>query len=133
MQRAPWFKAEAQPEIWTYVSGTPVKQTLKTRAQTEEELLKHLKPGQSLQDELEAATRAKHLGKHSAAVWDLVEWATSHRRLDPGHLKGEWSWHCMGQKVLSITGTEAARSIKAGVHYSKPRRPFPSSSPVPTR
>ena len=125
MQRAPWFKRDARPEIWTYVSGTPVEQTLKTRAQTQEELLKHLKPGQSLQDELEAATRAKHLGEHSAAVWDLEEWATSHQRLDPGHLKGERSWHCMGQKVLSITGTKAALTIKAGVHYSNAKAPVP--------
>lgn len=125
VQRAPWFKPDAQPEIWTYGKTAPVKQVLKTREQTEEALRQRLKPGETLESELQDATAAKHLGGRSNAVWQLVEWATMHERLDPGHRKGERSWHCMGQKVLSITGTRAGLSIKAGVHYTGAGAPAP--------
>ena len=125
MQRAPWFKPDAQPEIWTYGRGAPVKQRLKTREQAEEALRDRLKANQSLEAELVAATTAKHLGALSKSVWELVEWATSHGRLDPSHLKGERAWHCLGQKVLSIKGTTAGLAVRAGVHYTGVKAPEP--------
>ncbi len=118
MQRAPWLRAEAQPEVWTYGEGAPVRQKLRTCTQSEEMLRARLKPGQSLEDELVASSTAKHLGTHSAAVWELVEWATSHPRLDPSHLRGERAWHCLGQKVLSIKVSRGELAVRVGIHYS---------------
>lgn len=124
-QRAPWFKLDAQPEIWTYGKTAPVRQVLKTREQTRQALHERLKPGETFKSELQDATAAKHLGGRSNAVWELVEWATMHEQLDPGHRKGERAWHCMGQKVLSITGTRAGLKITAGVHYTGAGAPEP--------
>ena len=67
-----------------------------------------------------------HLGARSNAVYDLVEWATKEPLLDASHRRGERSWHCMGQKVLSIKGTTTGLAITAGIHYSKP-----GEAPVP--
>lgn len=124
MQRAPWFKADDQPEIWTYGTSDPVKQTLKTRGETEEELSKFLNPDQNHQRVPKSARTSKHLGAYSPAVWNLVEWATSHELLDPNHRSNERSWLCMGQKVLSITSTKSELRITAGVH-SKGKAPVP--------
>ena len=125
MQRAPWFKTDARPEIWTYGKTAPTRQKLKTPKQTCEALLERLKPNQTLDDELVASTTAKHLGTHSTSVWELVEWATSHARLDPSHLRGERAWHCLGQKVLSIKGMRGGLAIRAGVHYTGANAPKP--------
>lgn len=125
MQRIAWLKAAAQPEIWTYGKGPPAKQPLKTREQTLAAFTERLKPGQTLSSELATATTAKHLGHQSAAVRELVEWVTSHPLLDASHLKGERSWHCMGQKVLSITGTRSELKITGGIHYSGTGAPVP--------
>ncbi len=125
MQRAPWFKTYARPEIWTYGKTAPMRQKLKTPKQTCEALLERLKPNQTLDDELVASTTAKHLGRHSTSVWELVEWVTSHARLDPSHLRGERAWHCLGQKVLSIKGMRGGLAIRAGVHYTGANAPEP--------
>jgi hypothetical protein len=55
-----------------------------------------------------------------------VEWATKEPLLDASHRRGERSWHCMGQKVLSIKVTTAGLAVTAGIHYSKP-----GEAPVP--
>lgn len=51
----------------------------------------------------------------------LVDWATAHALLDPGHRRSERAWHCMGQKVLSLRPTkDGGLDVRAGIHYSKP-------------
>lgn len=126
MQRAPWLRPEAQPQIWTYRRGAPTtRQRLRTRAQAEDALRARLKPGQSLEEELLASATAKHLGARSEAVFELVEWATSHPRLDPSHLRGERAWHCRGQKVLSIKTGRNELHVRAGIHYSGADAPKP--------
>jgi hypothetical protein len=67
-----------------------------------------------------------HLGVRSGAVYDLVEWATMEPLLDASHRQGERSWHCMGQKVLSIKVTTTGLAVTAGIHYSEPGK-----APVP--
>lgn len=70
-------------------------------------------------EELYKASTAAHLGDRSPRVEGLVDWATSHPDLDPGHRRGERSWHCMGQRVLSIKGTAKDRlEIRAGIHFT---------------
>jgi hypothetical protein len=77
-------------------------------------------------DELRKAATPVHLGARSNAGYDLVEWAAREPLLDASHRRGERSWHCMGQKVLSIKGTTTGLTITAGIHYSKP-----GEAPVP--
>jgi hypothetical protein len=119
LQRAPWFTATARPEVYLHDGHIARRRELPTQHDTVN-LLKTLKPGKSPEDELREAATPMHLGLRSAIVYDLVEWATTEPRLDASHRRGERSWHCMGQRVLSITGTTAGLAITAGIHYSKP-------------
>jgi hypothetical protein len=120
LQRAPWFTSNAQPKIWLHDGTTAETVPLPTQDETVARAAE-VKPGVPPHAELRNAATPKHLGVASRAVYELVEWATTHSLLDNGHRRGERSWHCMGQKVLSIKATkEGAVSITAGVHYSKP-------------
>jgi hypothetical protein len=124
LQRAPWFKADARPDVYLHDG-------VNTRAcelPTQDETVKRLaaKHKGSPQDELRKAAMPAHLGVRSSTVYDLVEWATNEPRLDASHRRGERSWHCMGQKVLSIKVTRAGLAVIAGIHYSKP-----GEAPVP--
>jgi len=119
MQRAPWLRDDVRPEIWLHDGATAEQVALRDRGETtgHDDLPWH-KQGPAA--ELAAAATPKHLGERAAGVVELVEWATTDPRLDPGHRRGERSWHCMGQKVLSITRTHSGLRVVAGIHYSKP-------------
>lgn len=118
-QRAPWFNDDARPELWLHDCQQVERHDLPTQADTISALTRRLKPGQSLADELRSAATAVHLGARSQSVLDLAEWATTDPLLDASHRRGERSWHCMGQRVLSIKPTTSGLTITAGIHYSK--------------
>ena len=120
LQRAPWFKVHARPEVWLHGGATACRQDLPSKDATVAQLTARLKPGQSLEDELHQAATPIHLGVRSAAVYELVEWATTHPLLDASHRRGERAWHCMGQQVLSIKRTTTGLTITAGIQYSNP-------------
>jgi hypothetical protein len=124
LQRAPWFKAEARPVVYLHDGVTAHVCDLPAQDETVKRL--DAKHKGSPEDELRKAATPAHLGARSDAVYDLVEWATKEPRLDASHRRGERSWHCMGQKVLSIKGTTIGLTITAGIHYSKP-----GEAPVP--
>ena len=126
LQRSAFLKEEAQPHIyvheiaWGAVAPTKVK-SLKLRSPDEAvaALVKRIPNKMTPAEELADAATPMHLGDRSDSVAQLVDWASRHRSLDPGHRKGERSWHCMGQKVLSIKGTKAkGLAIRSGIHYS---------------
>ena len=122
MQRAPWFRPEVQPEIWLHDGSTVDREPLPSRDSTFEALERRLEPGDDLHKELRRAATAVHLGVRSPSVYSLVEWATTHERLDAGHRRGERSWHCMGQRVLSIRPTRSGLALTAGIHYTDAAR-----------
>ncbi len=130
MQRAPWFVEAARPEIWLHEEGTAMLATSRTTADTIKALDTSRKDGDHADDELRAATTPMHLGDGSRGVFDLVEWATKHEALDAGHRRGERSWHCMGQKVLSIRRTTGGIRITAGIHYGGEKAPVPVEVPA---
>jgi hypothetical protein len=103
LQRAPWFKAEARPVVYLHDGVTAHVCDLPAQDETVKRL--NAKHKGSPEDELRKAATPAHLGARSDAVYDLVEWATKEPLLDASHRRGERSWHCMGQKVLSIKGT----------------------------
>ena len=128
LQRSAFLKDDAQPTVyvhelgWGEIAPTRLKQR-KARSKDEAiaAVMKRIPGTMTPEEELTDAATPKHLGDRSGAVAQLVDWATRHPRLDPGHRKGERSWHCMGQKVLSIRGTKAkGLAIRAGIHYSAP-------------
>lgn len=111
LQRAPWFKAEARPDVYLHDGVTAQRCDLPTQDDTVKRLA--AKHGGSPEVELRKAATPAHLGARSNAVYDLVEWATKEPLLDASHRRGERSWHCMGQKVLSIKGTTTGLAIIA--------------------
>ena len=124
LQRAPWFKTEVRPDMYLHDGVTAHLCDLPAQDETVKRL--DAKHKGSPENELRKAATPAHLGARSSAVYDLVEWATKEPSLDASHRRGERSWHCMGQKVLSIKGTTIGLTIPAGIHYSKP-----GEAPVP--
>jgi hypothetical protein len=125
LQRAPWFKPDARPKVYLHNGVTTHARELPTQDETVKRLADAKHDG-SPEVELRKAATPAHLGAHSNAVYDLVEWATKQPLLDASHRRSERSWHCMGQKLLSIKGTTTGLAITAGIHYSKP-----GEAPVP--
>lgn len=117
MQRAPWLAVDAQPEIWLHDGTTATQAPPRTRADTQAALVAHVAP-LSPAEELRKAATPLHLGQRSASLDALVEWATTHPLLDPGHRQSERSWHCRGQRVLSIKPGKGGITITPGIHYS---------------
>lgn len=118
LQRGPWFTGGARPQVYLHNGATLRACPLPVQSETVERLTS-VKPGLSPEEELRLAATPKHLGSHSGAVYELSEWATKHPLLDASHRRGERSWHCMGQKVLSIKATKGGLAVTAGIHYSK--------------
>jgi uncharacterized small protein (DUF1192 family) len=103
LQRAPWLKREARPQVFTHdvrvvggalVGGKVSAARLPSRKATLHEYAERLKAGQTLKDELREAATPAHFGKRSHDVAELIHWATDHHQLDPGHRKSERSWPC---------------------------------------
>jgi hypothetical protein len=124
LQRAPWFKPDARPDVYLHDGFTIRPCELPTQDETVRRLA--AKHEGSPHAELGKAATPAHLGGRSGSVYELVEWATKKPLLDASHRRAERSWHCMGQKVLSIKVTTAGLMITAGIHYSKP-----GEAPVP--
>ena len=72
LQRAPWFKAEARPEIYLHNGVTTHACDLPTQDETVKRL--DAKHQGSPEVELRKAATPAHLGARSDAVNDLVEW-----------------------------------------------------------
>jgi hypothetical protein len=123
-QRVPWLKKASQPELFVHSSGgTPARRTLRSRRDT---IAAFTDPRGTLgpSDDLGKALTPTHLGAATPGVWALVEKATTSPVLDHAHRQGERSWHCAGQRVLSIARNTSGVTIKAGIHYSGPKKPL---------
>jgi hypothetical protein len=119
LQRATWLKRAVRPHVFVHSGGklTPCK--MPAQEDTIKEFKRRLTKAQTLSDELRDATAPAYLGQRSNAVIELVDWATAHPLLDPSHRRSERSWHCLGQRVLSIKGTTKGIAVTAGIHYTK--------------
>jgi hypothetical protein len=100
LQSSAWLIQRASPEIWLHGSSLR-RAAIPSRDQTVKNLDSIL-AGKTPAADLRAATAPARMGQGTDAVRDLVEWATKHPLLDPGHRRSERSWHCMGQRVLSM-------------------------------
>ena len=123
LQRAPWLTEGARPTVHLHDGDcVDAKETLAKSEETIDRVC-HVTE-KSPREELRSAATPLHLGEdHSAKVAELVEWATKHPLLDPGHRQGERAWHCMGQKVLSIRRSGTTPKIRAGIHTTKEGKP----------
>jgi hypothetical protein len=131
LQRAPWFKLEAQPEVWLHDGFETELEILKSPDDTIKALSERLNPKQTLAQELSEAATPAHLGDQSEAVEILVEWATKNPLLDGSHRPGYRAWQCMGQKVLSIELSNSELIITAGIHWTKSNKaPKPKKIPL---
>ena len=118
-QRAPWLTDETRPEIWTHQARAVTRAPVLDREQTVESVTRWAKDrsaGKGPVAELKTASTPLHLGRFSAGVTALAEWATSDPQLDAAHRQGERSWHCLGQKVLSLRLQHGVLDIRAGIH-----------------
>lgn len=138
LQRAPWLKREARPQVFTHdvrvtagsLAGGQVRAVrLPSRKATLHQFSERLTPGQTLKDELRDAATPAHFGARSRDVAELIQWATNHHQLDPRHRKSERSWHCRGQRVLSIRSGAGGLVVRAGIDAGD--APEPPSTVVP--
>lgn len=115
--RLPWLKKSARPELWVHDGAAAARRTRQlTREQAIQEMQRKAAKGDVHKDFTESST-ALHLGDTVASVTD---WATADPRLDPGHRKGERSWHFRGQRVLSLRrSSKKVVQIRAGIHFSE--------------
>lgn len=128
LQRIPWLRAEVRPDVWLHDAAHAERADRRARAETLDRLADP-RHGKSPEEDLASAATPTHLGKGTGAVAALVEWATKHPLLDPGHRRGERAWHCMGQKVLAITTATGGVKVTAGIHYRDPKT-APQPTPV---
>jgi hypothetical protein len=121
-QRAAWLDESAQPDLWHYDGDDLEQVQMPDRTATIEAFAEVLKD-KSPVAELEHAYTPLHLGVNAIGVSALVEWATTHPRLDHGHRRSERAWHHAGQRVLSIRRVAGGLAIRAGIHYSDNNAP----------
>jgi hypothetical protein len=114
-QRLPWLSEGRRPELWLHSGGSVERASALDRAGAVRALADRLQ-GWSPLEEFTAASTALHLGSNGGAVDVLIEWATRDIRLDAAHRQSERSWHCMGQRVLSIRRTRMGLRVLGGVH-----------------
>src|SRR5437879_13122547 len=115
---APGCADDGLPSIWIHEGESAELRRRPSRKDTISCVSTLLRAGQDFADELRRAATAIYLRERSRDIFDLVEWATKNQLLEPGHRKGEPAWHCMGQKVLSIKGTDGGLNIRGGIHWS---------------
>ena len=120
-QRLPWFSDRRRPDLWLH-SGERVERAPAIERAAAIRALTDRLDGRSPQQEFTAASTALHLGSGGGAVDVLVQWATRDVRLDAAHRQSERSWHCTGQRVLSIRRTRTGLRILGGVHGSSDDR-----------
>ncbi|MGY1709106.1 PGN_0703 family putative restriction endonuclease [Geodermatophilus sp. SYSU D00758] len=116
-QRLPWFSAGRRPELWLHDGVTARPAPVGDRAAAVAALGARPEDGDIRADFTGAAT-ALHLGSRAGVVDLLVDWATRDPRLDSAHRQNERSWHCTGQRVLSVRGRRGGMRVLAGVHGS---------------
>lgn len=125
VQRAAWLVRHARPRVLLH-DGESVESTdIPSHRAAVENVIGAL-DGLTPAEELAKASTPKHLGPRSDDVADLVEWAARHPHLDPGHRRSQRSWHCLGQRVLSIETTHGGVRIRAGIHASDASASAPS-------
>lgn len=126
LHRAAWLRPEACPEIWTHDSITASLQPVPGREEALGAFESALKGAESPEMELRRSATPTHLGRSwSDSLSDIVEWATKHPLLDGSHRRGQRSWQCMGNRVLSIATAESGLKIKAGIHRPEGRDDSP--------
>ena len=116
LQRSAWLDRSARPHVYVHSAGRVAQTIVPTKGDTIEEFENRFG---CLSEELRDATAPAHLGRRSAAVTELVDWATANDCLDPSHRRGERAWQCLGQRVLSIKRSRSGIAVTAGIHYSK--------------
>ncbi len=109
-------------KVWSHkvkwgasVSEPPVAARVST-ADEASEVLRRRKARPSPEEELAKATKALHLNSSTDCMFELVEWAARQPHVDTGHRKGQRSWHCRGQQVLSIQRSLTGVVVRAGIH-----------------
>lgn len=118
-QRVPWLAEEHQPTLYEHDGVSVERLEPVSRSDTIQAHLDRLGE-QSPGEELRSAATPAYLGHRRKQVAELVEWATENLFLDSAHRRQERSWHCFGQRVLSIRSTKAGLSLRAGIHATKP-------------
>jgi hypothetical protein len=73
----------------------------------------------AVEAELRASSEPKHLGGGGRFVYDLIEWVSRRRDLDPAHRQGYRAWQYRGQKVLEISPGKGGVTVVAGVKGEK--------------
>jgi hypothetical protein len=120
-QRLPWFAEDRRPELWLHDASGVEAVPCHDRGATVRAVLERL-GGVSPRAEFTAAATALRLGAAAGAVDLLVDWATRDERLDAAHRQNERSWHCSGQRVLSVRRTRSGLRLLAGIHGSSDDR-----------
>lgn len=124
-QRIPWLRKAAQPALFVFgPDARPEPRPLRRRRDTVVAFTEARKKAESPADDLGRALTPAHLGGATNGVWQLVERATTDPALDHGHRPGERSWHCAGQRVLSMCRIAGGVRILAGIHYSGAKQPL---------
>lgn len=121
-QRIPWLTDVARPVIWLHDNGHVEAAATRTRRDTVQAVRAWAKArsnGGGPKGELTQASTPAYLGDAGQRITILVEWATSHPQLDASHVSGTRSWHCAGQKVLSVEHGHGILRIRAGIHDSQ--------------
>ncbi len=118
-QRASCLRADYGVELFVH-DGATVERVDIPSVDEAVANLDEVRGERSFEEELAYAATPAHLGARAQDVERLAEWAARHPQLDSGHRRGERSWHCVGQRVLSIKRSSEGVSITAGIHYSKP-------------
>jgi hypothetical protein len=122
--------------IWTHKvkwGGSLTEPPVLARVPTADkatETLRTNKAQPSPEEELAKATKALHLDSATDGLFELVEWATTHRHLDAGHRRGQRSWHCRGQQVLSIQRSVVGVVVRAGIHGTGDHAPTKVTIPI---
>ena len=125
LQRAPWLAEGARPVVHLHDGSTITAREVALPTPDETKVQAANVTAKTPAVELRDASMPMYLKNLDDDLVDLVEWATKDPRLDPGHRRGERSWHCMGQRVLSIrpgSGTKAP-AVRGGIHRTTTGEP----------
>jgi hypothetical protein len=132
LQRAPWLETGAPLSVYVH-NGRSVNQEPQPLPKPEDTVERVAQAsGKSPEVDLRTAMAPPHFGTLSDDMVKLVEWATKHPILDPGHRQNERAWHCMGQRVLSMRRGAKEPTVRAGIHTTKTGEPVYSEDDAGT-
>jgi hypothetical protein len=80
LQRSAWLNGAARPHVFVHSRGRMRQVAVPKRKDTIAEFERRLGRSKELSDDLRDATSPAYLGQRSAAVTELVDWATTHLR-----------------------------------------------------